>query len=101
MLFSSPFFIFLFLPIFFAVFFTTPKKYQNIVLLLGSLGFYFWGEPIFCLIAIASATVDYWLCIQIKKSGIHAKTARRYLIIGIFSNLFLLIYYKYTNFVLS
>lgn len=100
MLFSSPFFMFAFFPIFFLIFLGTRGKYRNYILLAGSILFYFWGEPSFCIIALASATLDYWLCKLIYHAGVQSKKAKRYMIIGIFSNLLLLLYYKYINFFL-
>ncbi|WP_342718848.1 DUF4358 domain-containing protein [Hornefia porci] len=58
MLFSSIVFIFCFLPILLAVYFLVPKKYlfaRNIVLLLFSLVFYSWGEPVYVFLMIYSA----------------------------------------------
>lgn len=101
MLFSSAFFMFLFFPVFFLSYFLTPVKYKNIVLLSGSIGFYLWGEPIFCFIAIASALLDYILCKKIYTAGIGHQHAKRYLIIGVIANLSLLIYFKYTQFFLN
>lgn len=101
MLFSSVFFIFIFLPVFFIGYYATPAKHKNMVLLGGSTGFYFWGEPLFCLIAIASAVLDYLLCKKIYLLGIRKPRAKHYLIVGIIANLALLIYFKYTQFFLN
>lgn len=93
--------MFLFFPLFLLSYFISPKKYKNIVLLSGSLGFYLWGEPIFCFIAIASAILDYVLCKKIHGAGIRNQKAKRYLIIGICANIGLLLYFKYTQFFLQ
>lgn len=45
MLFNSPIFIFLFLPVVFILHCLVKKKIRNILLLLSSLYFYAWGEP--------------------------------------------------------
>ncbi len=45
MVLSGVVFLFRFLPIFFLLYFLTPKKAKNAVLLAGSLLFYAWGEP--------------------------------------------------------
>lgn len=97
MLFSSPFFIFIFLPLFLGCFFITPKRYRDIVLLVGSLSFYFWGEPSFSLLAISSGVLDFYLCNKIYNT----QSPRPYLITGICTNLAILIYFKYTNFFLT
>lgn len=101
MLFSSPFFIFVFLPIFLLIFFLCKSTIQKYILLCGSLAFYFWGEPVFIFIAILSALFDYWLCKNIHRHGVRSDIAKRYLIIGVIANLSLLVYYKYTNFFLT
>lgn len=59
MVFSSVEFLFRFLPIFLLAYFITPTTYRNIVLLVGSLVFYAWGEPIYILLMIASILVNY------------------------------------------
>ena len=47
MVFSSMEFLFRFLPLFLLIYFVTKPKYRNVVLLLGSLVFYAYGEPIY------------------------------------------------------
>ena len=47
MVFSSIFFLFFFLPITLMAYFFVPKSFKNIVLLLASLFFYAWGEPVY------------------------------------------------------
>jgi len=98
MLFSSVFFIFLFLPLFLLLFFIIGQRYRDYFLLLASISFYAWGEPTFCMIALVSATIDYALghCIFYFK-----KQAKYYLTLGIIANLSVLVYYKYINFFLS
>ncbi len=44
MLFCSIEFIFLFMPIFLLIYYTVPEKYGNLILFLGSLFFYAYGE---------------------------------------------------------
>jgi alginate O-acetyltransferase complex protein AlgI len=101
MLFSSPFFIFIFFPLFLVLFLIAGARLRDYVLLAGSIGFYLWGEPTFCLIAIASAVLDYLLCKIIYRLGVKNSHAKRYVAIGIIANLAILFYYKYTNFVVS
>lgn len=101
MLFSSPFFIFVFFPLFMFSFFLTKASYRNYLLLIASVGFYLWGEPIFCLVTLASAIFDFWLCKRIAECGIKNYRAKKYLIVGIVANLLILIYYKYFNFFIN
>lgn len=59
MVFSSVIFLFRFLPIFLICYFAAPRRMKNIVLFLGSLFFYAWGEPIYILLMLFSTVVDY------------------------------------------
>ena len=96
MLFSSISFIYYFLPIVLIVYFIVPKKFKNIVLLLFSLFFYFYGEGIYVVFLLLSCFVNYVVGLLIDKSeGFNRKL---YLIIGIIFNISLLFYFKYTNF---
>jgi alginate O-acetyltransferase complex protein AlgI len=55
MVFSSTSFLFLFLPIFMALYFLSPSvRAKNLVTLIFSLTFYGWGEPWFVLVLLAS-----------------------------------------------
>ena len=63
MLFSSSVFLFLFLPIVLILYFNPIVKnriYRNIILLVASLFFYAWGEPVFVLLMVGSIVVN-WL----------------------------------------
>lgn len=97
MLFTSPFFIFVFFPLFLSAFFFANKHHKDYVLLVGSLAFYFWGEPIFCLLALISASLDHFLCKKIY-NAINKPQAKHYMLAGIALNLSILIYFKYFNF---
>ena len=96
MLFSTPFFLFVFLPIFFALYWLVPVRRP--MLLLGSTVFYAWSEPIFILVVFASALVDWLLGRGIAAPG--AGDARRKWLVaaGVVSNLGTLVYVKYTAF---
>ena len=61
MVFSSVEFILIFLPVFLIAYYITPVSYRNVILLLGSLIFYAYGEPKFVLLLIASMFVNYFL----------------------------------------
>ena len=47
MVFNSIFFIFCFLPVFMLIYYLVPGKLRNLILFLGSLVFYAWGEPVY------------------------------------------------------
>lgn len=102
MLFSSLTFLLLFLPTTIILYFLSNQRiYRNIVLLLASLVFYAWGEPIFILYMIALVTFDYYIAIYLNylKTINKVKTAHWFFIISIIINLSGLIFFKYINFV--
>lgn len=59
--FSGLEFIFRFLPVFLAVYYITPKKYRNTVLLFGSIVFYAMGEPYYVLLLITVVWLNCYL----------------------------------------
>ncbi len=97
MLFSTPLFIFLFLPIVLLVYVVFPGiRARNIWLLAASLVFYAWGEISFVAILLISALINFGFGMVMEQS----KTlARRKCIVavGIASNLSLLAFFKYFN----
>ena len=54
------FFIFYFLPAILAVYFLAPKRHRNLVLFLGSLIFYAWGEPVYVALMLFSTAFNYF-----------------------------------------
>ena len=99
MLFSTPFFLFIFLPLFFALYWVLPCR--RVFLLLGSSVFYAWSEPKFLLVVYASALLDWLLgrCIAALGPDLkEGKTGKWIVGAGVVSNLGLLVYYKYTAF---
>ena len=96
MLFSSISFIYYFLPLVLITYFIVPNRFKNIVLLLFSLFFYFYGEGIYIIFLLLSCLVNYYVGILIDRNeGFKRKI---YLIIGLIFDIGLLIYFKYTNF---
>ncbi len=57
--FSGISFLFYFLPAFLILYFMSPVKHRNLMLLIGSLVFYAWGEPLFFTILLLSAIFNY------------------------------------------
>ena len=73
MVFSSLQFILIFMPIFFTVYYLTPGKYRNAVLLAGSLAFYLVGTintPVHFILFVAGIVADFLagICMEIQKS---------------------------------
>lgn len=61
MVFSSFEFLFRFLPVFFTIYYITPKKWKNLVLFVASIAFYTVGEAEYVLLLLASVIVNYVL----------------------------------------
>ena len=59
MVFSSILFIFAFLPIALGLYTIIPKQGKNLILLLISLFFYAWGEPIYVFLMLFTITFDW------------------------------------------
>lgn len=55
MVFNSIFFIFCFLPVFMLIYYLVPGKLRNLLLFLGSLIFYAWGEPVYVILMLFSS----------------------------------------------
>ncbi|MDZ7841344.1 MAG: MBOAT family protein [Gammaproteobacteria bacterium] len=100
MVFSSPVFLFLFLPAILAGYFLLPTlAARNLLLLAGSLFFYAWGEVHYVLILLASIAVNTYIGVRISRS--EGATRGWNLAAGLAVNLGLLGYFKYANFVVD
>lgn len=100
MVFSSLEFIFRFLPIFFLVYFATPARYRNIVLVVGSLVFYAVGEPVYIFLMMASILLNYVLAIGISDSRGRGR-AGMLLAVGLAVDLGLLFFLNILTFLLK
>jgi alginate O-acetyltransferase complex protein AlgI len=97
MLFTSEIFIFLFLPLVIIINLLLGERYRNIFLLAASLFFYAWGEPVFVLFMLASIAANHYFGISIEKG----KNSRLIVGAAVFFNLALLMFFKYSNFVVD
>ena len=98
MLFTSISFLYYFLPALIIIYFITPKKYKNIILLIASLLFYFYGEPKYVFLMIAEIIIAYIGAILIDK---YKNQSKNILIITLFIHVLLLIIFKYTDFIIQ
>ena len=98
MVFSSITFLFYFLPIVLVIYYLVPFKAKNIILMISSLIFYFYGEPIYTLLMIFSIIYSYIFGLLIDKYRNKSK-----IFLGCFLSISLgmLIYFKYFNFLIS
>ncbi len=101
MVFSSLLFMFIFLPVFFVIYYVSPKGIRNLVLLIASLIFYAWGEPIYIFIMLFSTVFDYIIGLFIHRFREKKSIARIFLITSVVVNLSLLGFFKYTDFFIS
>ena len=101
MVFSSLLFIFAFLPICLCIYTLIPNiKAKNIVLLIFSLIFYTWGEPVYVLLLIFMTFWDWLLTIFIEKAK--SQSVKKLLLaLTCIVNLGLIGYFKYTGFILG
>ncbi len=98
MVFSSLIFLYLFLPLcLLAVWMTNKTSIQNAILLVFSLFFYAWGEPVYVLLMIATSFV-IWLSSFFLNRSRTKKRKRMWLIIAIVVSLSSLAYFKYAGF---
>lgn len=98
MVFSSLLFLFIFLPIFLICYTLVPVVLRNLILFLGSLMFYAWGEPIYVGIMLFSTVLDYTCGRIIDRYRNHSFLPKVGLGLSLLGNLGLLGYFKYADF---
>jgi len=97
MVFSSLVFLFVFLPITLSLYYISPRKMKNLLLLILSLIFYAWGEPIYIFLMIFSAVTDYFHGLLIAKyKGKYL--SKIFLLSSIIINIGVLSFFKYADF---
>ncbi len=100
MVFSSLEFIFRFLPIFLFVYYIVPSRFRNVVLILGSLFFYAWGDHKYLILIVLSVLVNHILVLNMNMYQ-SATSKKLWLITALFFNFGLLFFFKYINFVIE
>src|SRR5436190_20552215 len=95
MVFSSIIFLFYFLPLFFSIFLLT--RFSKITLLIFSLIFYAWGEPIFLPLILVMIVLNLRLGLLIEAGHANGR-AKLWITIGIVLILLPLVLFKYLNF---
>ena len=101
MIFSSNVFLFAFLPVVLLLYYISPRKLRNPVLLFWSLLFYGWGEPVYLFLMIGTILMNYVFGALIHKRKTENKSAKTALIIGVAANLLTLGFFKYAGFLLG
>ncbi len=101
MVFSSLIFIFIFLPMVLMSYYVAPRKLRNAVILLSSLLFYAWGEPIYIILIIISILINYLGALLI---GLHIKNKdkSKFIFITILLiDISILFFFKYYGFAIE
>ena len=98
MVFSSLTFLFFFFPVTLILCFARRSlRWRNLVLMAASLVFYAWGEPVWVLVMIASAAINYVAGLRIARAG-SPGVRRLWLILGVGASAALLFAFKYAAF---
>lgn len=101
MVFSSVSFLFYFLPAFIIIYYLVPDKLKNLVMIIASFVFYAWGEIRFLPIMLFLSLEDFVCAKLMEKHRNNEKRRRMYMLISVLSNLGVLIFFKYTNFLMG
>ena len=101
MVFSSIVFLFTFLPITLILYYISPRKMKNIVLLLISLIYYAWGEPVYVFLMMFTTVFDYLIGLLINKYRRNKIKSKRIFIFAVLVNLGILGFFKYYGFVIE
>ena len=97
MLFSSIPFLYYFLPIVIALYFIVPFKLKNFILLISSLFFYFYGEPVYVILMLVACLSSYIHGLLIDKCR-GTKWAKFWVGSSVTISLLMLGFFKYSNF---
>lgn len=108
MVFSSIEFLFRFLPVFLIAYFITKPQYRNVTLLIGSLFFYAYGEPVYILLMVVSIVINHIFARKIydyhikeaQKGWSYQYNRRRLLIMAFIFDFGMLFIFKYLDFFL-
>lgn len=104
MLFTTPIFLFFFLPIFLSAYYLMPAKgqWRNYVALLGSILFFSWGEPIYVFFLLAFVFIDYQISKAISETSQLSVSKKKILLsLGILANVAVLLSFKYSSFIIQ
>ena len=101
MVFSSLVFIFRFLPLFFIIYYLVPFKYKNLILLLGSMFFYAYGEPRFLILIIASIVINFFCAESIFSAEEGGRKRKVFFLLALIYDIGSLVVFKYTDFILE
>lgn len=102
MLFSSIVFLCIFFPVVLLLYYllSFSRVCQNVLLLLASLLFYAWGEPVYVLLMLVSIAANWLFAALIEKQR-RKKSRKVLLVCSVTANLSVLFVFKYLGFVME
>ena len=100
MVFSTPLFLFYYLPLILLVYYLAPVRFRNFILLIASLFFYYWGEQNYTLIMLLSIVIDYTHGLIVHRCKVNGDDTGAKLAVAssVFFNLAILFFFKYWDF---
>lgn len=102
MLFSDLFFLFFFMPLCYILYYIAKDiKQKNSVLIIFSLFFYAFGEPVKVLFLLLSVGINYIVGLLIADDKARGKSGKGFLIIGLLFDIGMLGVFKYTDFLID
>jgi alginate O-acetyltransferase complex protein AlgI len=103
MLFYEPLFLFVFFPTFYLIYLLGERREEvrRGVILIASVLFYTWSEPLFVPLVVASAVSDHLIAKRIDGLSRQSRQAKLLLAVGVIVNLGILVHYKYTRFLIE
>lgn len=100
MLFTSPIFLYIFLPLVLLLNLLAPQQLKNTILLIASLIFYIWGEVFYSCVFLFSMIMNYALGIMVDGARQRA-ISNVTIIFACAANLLLMVGFKYANFLVD
>lgn len=102
MVFSNLTFLIFILPLTLCLYYVSPQKTKNSILLILSILFYAWGEPVYVFLILFSTITDYFLGRAIAHyRNINERIARIFLIGSIIISVGILSFFKYADFLVA
>lgn len=101
MVFSSTVFLFLFLPVILILYYNPvikSRQFKNTILILSSLFFYAWGEPVYILIMLGSIIFNWLFGLAVDKFRGNKNLSRFFVALSVVANIGVLFVFKYLGF---
>ena len=100
MVFSSSVFLWIFLPLVYVINLILPKRFSNVFLLVASVLFYAWGEPVYVLLMLLTIVINWGVGIALSKVS-SEKSRKAILTAGVLADIFILGFFKYSDFIVN